>query len=209
MKIKFYLFRFVVAISAFVLGISVFSISQYFQSAFSAKEQTIESAAPAKIEPITIEEIIYPPQNIEQTKIPLVEQTDSSDETATETEIWEFDGNGSFYITDELPKGFKDFDSINITTRDFGVESEDYPYGVPVPPEGYIRTSKKYKFTRIGIANRLIAFETEAKEGISYKFAGKLIEADYSIEGRLIKLRNGKKIAESDIHFTFDERCSC
>ncbi len=209
MKIKIYLLRLAIAVAAFIFGISVFNAVQYFQSVFSAKEQAIESVAPDKIEPVIIEEITYPPQNVEQTKIPVVEQTDNSDKTEPETEIWEFDGNGSFYITDDLPKGFKDFDTISVTTRDFGVESEDYPYGVPIPPEGYVRTSKKYKFTLIGIANRQIAFKTETKEGISYKFVGKLIKADYSIEGRLTKMRNGKKIAESNVQLTFDERCTC
>ena len=209
MKIKIYLFRLGVGVTAFVFGISVFNVGRYFQPVFSAKEQKIESPATAGIEPVIIEEITYPPQNIEQTKIPVVEQTNNSDETEPEAEIWEFDGNGSFYITDDLPEGFKDFETINITTRDFGVESEDYPYGIPIPPEGYIRTSKKYKFTQIGIANRQIAFETEEKKDISYKFVGKLIEVDYSIEGRLTKMRYGKKIAESNIHLTFDERCSC
>jgi len=87
--------------------------------------------------------------------------------------------------------------------------------GIPIPPKGYVFTSKEFKFTRINIAGKQISFETQMKKGISYQFAGKFAdepkatdEKDYpELIGRLIKMRDGKKIAKSKVSFGI--MCGC
>lgn len=222
MKMKIYLFRFAVAAAAFVFGISVFSVSQYFQSLFSAKEQKTESIAPVKIETVNIEELVYPPRNIEQAENPVIEQTESTGSSVKENE-YEFNAEGDYYIIGDLPKGFKDFDTLSISTKNYENISEENNWeGVPIPPTGYVFTKKEFKFVRINIANAQIAFKTETKKGISYEFVGEFIEEEkiefkdkngeeYTqhavLKGRLKKMRDGKQIAESKVKFGISEGC--
>lgn len=201
MKIKNYLLRLAVAFTAFVFGIASFSVGRYFQSAFLTKEQKVES-----VEPVKTEEIIYPQHIIEQANTPAFEQTDAAADPEENTE-YEFDVTGDYYIIGDLPKGFEDFGEMSITTTDYENVSEENDYkGTPIPPEGFVFMKKKYNFARINIANKRIAFQTETKKGISYKFIGKFIDdqnysdEDYTdLEGRLTKMRDGKKIAESKV----------
>ncbi|MGI8640639.1 MAG: hypothetical protein ACR2MG_11935 [Pyrinomonadaceae bacterium] len=202
MKIKIYLFRLVVAFTAFIFGISFFSVGQYLKSVFQTKKQ--ETVA---IQPVIKQEILSAPPVVQ----PTVTTADSRENTVSE-----FDGTGDYYIIGDLPKGFEDFEDLNITTRDYENASEENDYqGTIIPPEGFILTKKEYKFTRINIADKQLAFETETKKGISYKFVGKFTdEANYEedeeyvvLEGRLIKMRDGKKIAESKIRFGIMDGC--
>ena len=211
MKIKIYLFHFAAAITAFIFGISIFSVGQYFQSVFQAKEQKTEIAMPVKVELMRIEELIYPPRNVEEVKTPVSEQTVTN--TESEEKIgYEFDAGGDYYIIGDLPKGFKDFDTLSITTKNYeNLSEENYWEAVSIPPEGYVLTNKEFKFVRINIADKQIAFKTGTRKGISYKFVGKFIDeeeiklgeySDYAvIEGSLIKMHDGKKIAESKVKF--------
>jgi hypothetical protein len=67
-----------------------------------------------------------------------------------------------------------------------------------------------YRMTgRILTAAKLI-FTTEAVQGISYKFSGRFVKSglggqgdDWGVEGRLIKLKNGRKVAEGEIQFSY------
>lgn len=214
MKIKIYLLRVAAAVAAFVFGISIFGVGQYFQSVFQTKEQKTELVMPVKVEPVRIEELIYPPRNIEVAKTPVSEQTVADTESEEKT-FCQFDAGGNYSIIGDLPKGFEDFDTLSIVTRDYETEPEDVD-GIPIPPNGYVFTSKEFKFTRINIAGKQITFETQTKKGISYRFAGKFVdepkatdeETDYpELVGRLIKMRDGKKIAESKV--SFGVMCSC
>lgn len=200
MKIKIYLFRLTIAVTAFIFGISSFSVRQYFQSIFRAKEQKIELAAPVEIEPVKIEEITEP----------FGIEPGSSDESVKEIE-YEFDAGGDYYIIGDLPKRFENFEIFSITTKNYDNASNDNNWeGIPIPPEGYVLTKIKFNFVRINISDKQIAFETESKGGISYKFVGKFIEekvyekdGEYShfavLEGHFVKMRNGKKIAQSRV----------
>lgn len=209
MKIRIYFLRLAVAVAAFVFGISIFGVGQYFQSVFQTKQQKIESAAPVKVEQITIEELIYPPRNVEEVKTPISEQTVSNTESEEKAE-YKFDAGGDYYIIGDLPKGFKDFDTLSITTKNYESASKENNWqGISIPPEGFVLTKKEFKFARINIADKQIAFKTETKKGISYRFVGKFIDeeeiklgeySDYAvIEGSIIKMHDGKKIAESKV----------
>ena len=202
MKIKIHLFRFAVAVAAFVFGMGFFSIARYSQSAFSTKEQKAES-----VKFVIAEEITYPPSITEQANAPVVQRIDVATDSEENTGC-EYDGYGYYYVVGDLPKGFKDFYGVTLITRDFKAKSEDCPLGIPIPPEGFLHTTRKYKFTRINMGNKQVAFETETIKGTSYKFIGngKFMGA---FEGRLIKMRNGKKIAESQMVFELDEKGAC
>ena len=216
MKIKIYLLRFAIGLTAFIFGISIFSVGQYFQSVFQTKEQKAESVAPFKVEQVKIEELIYPPRDVEEVKTPVTEQAAANIESEEKTE-YEFDGGGDYYIIGDLPKGFKDFDTLSITTKDYENMSEENNWqGVSIPPQGSIFTKTEFKFIRINIANKQIAFETELKKGVRYQFVGNFIaeeEINYQskygyevtkyavLNGHLIKMRGGKKVAESEVKF--------
>ncbi len=209
MKIKIYLLRLAVAVAAFIFGISIFSVERYFQFVYQTKQQKIESAEPVKVEQIRIEELIYPPRDVKEVKTPVSEQTVANTGSEEKTD-YEFDAGGDYYIIGDLPKGFKDFDTLSIKTTDYKNASEENNWeGVSIPPEGFVLTKKEFKFVRINIADKQIAFKTGTRKGISYEFIGKFIDeeeiklGEYSeyavIEGSIIKMSDGKKIAESKV----------
>ncbi len=201
MKAKIYLFRFAVAFTAFVCGIGFFGVGKYFQTAFAAKEQKVELAAPVPIV-------------VEQAATPIFEKAEAADDSEENAE-GEFDIDGFYGIIGEMPKGFEDFVEMGITTLRYENASEENSYEeIPIPPEGYIWTDKKYKFAKISVNNKYMAFETQTIKGISYKFSGKFIEKApfwklYEqkpvLEGHFIKLSKGKKIAETDVRFIWYE----
>lgn len=217
MKIKVYLLWMAVAFIAFIFGISIVSSERYFQSFFSAKTEKTELVEPAKIEEINLNKIIFPPRKVEQTEISGTPMMDKKDDSEKETESV-FDAEGGYYIIGKLPKGFKDFESLSITTKDYRKASAENDWeGIPIPPEGSVFMKKEFKFVRLNIADKQISFETESKKGISYKFVGKFIAEEeikigeypeYAVlEGSLIKMRDGQKIAESKVKFGVMSEC--
>lgn len=208
MKIKIYLFRFVVASAAFILSLVFFNLWQNAESV--AQNNKPEAVV---IQPPIESEIPMMPSSAKE--MPIVETTSAPD--SKEADEYEFDAGGNYYIfsyaseVKPLSKPFEEFNEISITTFEYAAEN-DYN-GTPIPPKGYVFAKRKYKFSRINIANRQIAFETEAKKGISYKFVGKFVDSsqrsedDYAdLEGQLIKMRDGKKIAETKVRLAAD-RC--
>ena len=214
MKAKIYLFRLTVASAAFVCGVGFFAVGRYFQKTFAAQERKVELAAPAPI-------------IVEQAETPVIKESEAVSDLEENAE-YAFDIDGfygivsempkgfnDYSVTGKLPKGFEDFGEIGITTLSYENSSEENGYqGTPIPPEGYVWTDKEYKFAKINVNNKFMTFETQTIKGISYKFSGKFIEkAPFwkldeqkpVLEGRFIKLSKGKKIAESDVRFTWYE----
>ncbi len=212
MKIKVYLLWMAVAVLTFAFGISVTSFVQYFESVYSAKVQQTELAEPAKVEESQTEKITFSAPILKEVETSLVEKTNDSE---NETEF-AFDAEGGYYIIGDLPKGFKDFDSLSITTNSYDKPTSENGYNdTAIPPEGYIFTKKEFKFIRINIANKQIAFVTETKKGVSYEFIGVFVKEEIKhtsnfgyeftesvdLKGRLKKMRDGKKVAESEVRF--------
>lgn len=217
MKIKKYLFCIAIGITACVFGLNIVNVAQYFQSVYQTNNEKAELTAPLEIQTIRYEDLLYPPRGINLAENFIINETPANTETEDKS-AYEFDAEGEYYLIGDLPEGFKDFDTLGIETRNYENVSEENDWkGVPIPPEGFVLTKKKFKFVRINIANREISFETESKKGISYKFTGKFIDAeeikfdDYSeyivLKGRLTKLRDGKKIAESEVKFAESHGC--
>jgi hypothetical protein len=203
MNLKIYLFRAVVAVAAFAFGVSLFSFGQYLKGLFQIKKQEVaairfeNTQENAAVTPVAKQETLIMP--------PVAAQTETTIVDSEENNKYEFDATGDYYIVGDLTKGFEDFEEMSIITKDYSTESLEYTNGIPIPPEGYVLAKKKYKFSRINIANKEIAFETETKKGISYKFVGGFFDdtdEDFAIlKGRLTKMRDGKKIAESKVRF--------
>jgi hypothetical protein len=206
MKIKPYLFRFLIAVSAFTFGVLCFGAWQTETCGVQPDDPETAAILPAS-QP---ENVVLQPAEAE---VPMIETTPVPD--LNENVEYTFDAAGDYQLVDAAPKNFKDFESIVISTTDYTGASEENAYqGTPIPPEGALWTTREYKFTRINIANKQIAFETEARKKVSYKFVGKFVdnvqneEGEYAdLEGRLVKMRNGKKIAESRLRLVVS--CGC
>ncbi len=124
----------------------------------------------------------------------------------------EFDPTGIYSMDNEkVPNAFADIQFIDITTREYRSENGKFT-NTPVIPNGSIHTTKEIRFTKIAVGEREIAFETETVNGISYKFVGQFprsseavtcesCEYPADLRGRLIKIKNGKVIAELDADF--------
>ena len=90
-------------------------------------------------------------------------------------------------------------------------------YGVPIPPKGTVKIGKlNYKFVRISLGKNMIGFQTEERNGVSYRFTGKFNNFDYceteeeqpDVVGGMIKLVNKKWAAEAEMSF-FSGGCGC
>ncbi len=119
-----------------------------------------------------------------------------------------------------MAKGFEDFEEISVTVTDYENASEENDYrGIPIPPKGYVLAKKEFKFSRISLSSKTMAFETQAIKSVSYKFSGKFIEkAPFwnfdsetpVLEGRLVKFKKGKKVAEGNIQLNwYGGGCGC
>ena len=205
MKIKTYLFRLFVAVAAFIFGVGFYNSGLYLQSLFPSTGETATSFCPLFEQEIAVVPIVE--------NLPVTGQNDSASDSHGDGR-YDFDATGDYYIFDSeskpaaLPKAFSDFEEISITTRDYANASAENDYaGDAIPPRGYVQAKKAYNFVRINVADRKIAFQTETKKGISYKFVGNFIDNSnnsatdeyYDLEGHLTKMRNGKKIAETKL----------
>lgn len=199
MKIQKFILSAAAALTAFGVSVGLFEIGSYL-TADSAPEVKQEE----EVRTLTVEELRFP-----QTETaPQISETVPADETEEYTKP-EFSPEGNFYILDDLPKGFKDFEDLQIETADYSKASEENNWAYyEIPPQGFFQTTKKFHFKRISVSEERLSFETEAIKGISYKFVGEYLSAeelepdDYTfIKGILTKLKDGKKIAEAEVKF--------
>lgn len=198
MKIKIYLFRLAAALTTFIFAVAVFNAFHFFQTQIFAPRAEQPVQAPVA----EMKGMLSDTEFSEQIK-------NDPPEIAQPFEP-EFDVSGSYYFAGEkMPKGFENFESLEIVVRDYETESGEYTGGIPIPPKGFVQTKKEYEFTRIRIGGKEVSFETEKIGGISYHFNGHFRSEDSylsgedaaDLKGRLVKLKNGKKIAETDAEF--------
>ena len=143
------------------LGLAIFYAGQFLVSMFQTQEvEAVELIPKTTVETkqITIKELFHPKPVIKNEEI---EET----ETNTEDENFEFIAEGNYYLVGDDTKRIEDFFEISITTRDYSKSSpkNNYDY-VDIPPEGYVETMKKFKFVRINIADKQIAFHNGNKK---------------------------------------------
>jgi hypothetical protein len=224
MRFQKYILCAVVALTAFGVAVGLLDIGGFFTNFFRTKEPEVKAVEPvAEKKTADLYETLPP----EVTVVPSGEGFGTgdgkgtiepkSDENSEKTEP-EFCPDGEFYFAGDSPKGFKDFKSLTIQTKDYEQVSEENDYeGEPIPPKGYIfgNKNREFNFVRVSISPKQLSFETEAIKGVSYKFTGKYVDEeikvkkDYGyeytelveIKGTLIKMRDGKKIAEIEAKF--------
>ena len=126
-----------------------------------------------------------------------------------------FDPDGYFYIKGGSPRGFEEFDHIQLRVTD---KSGQRP---TTDSHLYVQDGKFYRLATLGefrthSSGGGITFEftTQIVEGVSYRFSGKFVricvlaESELDTEdvvavGRLLKFNNGKKKEVADVELTY------
>ena len=134
--------------------------------------------------------------------------------TPTDYEI----SDGTYYADDfKPPLKFRDIESFTFEMYDYDKQLEDGSYGVPIPPKGTVKIGKtNFKVARISVGRNMIGFQTEERNGVSYRFTGKFNNFEYcetdeeqpDVVGRMIKFVNNRWAAEAEMNF-FSGGCGC
>jgi hypothetical protein len=115
-----------------------------------------------------------------------------------------FDPDGTFWIKGSPPADFSDFDSINLNAkRARYLES----------PGLRMRTTL-YRYKTLAVKRDNFTFTTMTVRGVFYTFSGKFLRGGvYSagdfddetpvLEGTLTRFRDGRKVAEANLKFTY------
>jgi hypothetical protein len=188
MNIRAYVLRFVVTITAFFLGFSAHSGSQYVSSYF----QTTPFVHAAE------ENITVAAEPVAETLVPMTGST-----AEVETIDYDFSNQtGEYYLSQgKLPLEFRDLEYLEIVTHVYNENSDhtDYTWD-PVPARGSIHAKREYKFKTVSVSPVYLTFETEVKNGISYRFVGQFRAPNASyddydktgdLKGKLQKLKDG------------------
>ncbi len=136
----------------------------------------------------------------------------------------DYDLSGYYYPAEEFPLAFITVRRIDLTTSDVRVNS-DSDIRTPITPMGHLITEFDiYKLSSVNIdrGSGNISFSTEPSVGVSYQFAGRVLkEGNYPIhgfsqyyvgrtimvEGRMVKMLLGFKVAQGDVRFTKGTGC--
>lgn len=218
MKIYKILMVAIIAVFTFIFGTSIVYAWKLVANEIAAsKTITEELADPVTSYPeVAVGAVEYIPAADVETEATATGNTEETEDRPAE-EV--FDADGNYYPIDEkLPKSFAKLDYLWITTREWDGNVDEYPNGKPIPPKGEIKIGKTFKFTRVYVGGREIAFTTETIGGVSYRFVGIFPKQDYcdlsgeesvpSLTGRLIRIKNGKWDAEGNIDL-YEEGCGC
>lgn len=117
-----------------------------------------------------------------------------------------FDPDGSFWILNETPNEFSEFGAINLNAK----------RSRRLSTQGFqLRDGKTIRFKTLAVKRDNFTFTTmTTSSGISYTFAGKFLKGGvyYAsdlddtipvLEGTLTKFRNGQKVAEKKLTFSY------
>ena len=117
-----------------------------------------------------------------------------------------FDPDGSFWILNETPNEFSEFGAINLNAkRSRRLNSQGFQ----------LRDGKTLRFKTLIVKRDNFTFTTTpTASGISYSFSGKFLKGGvyYAsdlddtipvLEGTLTKFRNGQKVAEKKLTFSY------
>jgi hypothetical protein len=121
-----------------------------------------------------------------------------------------FNPEGQFNPLGTAPSGLQEVASINLYRSGRGRSFMSHSYSGL-----YTTRGTNYKFKTINATRQSLVFTTRAVKGTSYSFKGRFLrggvfaELDSSVwdqpilEGTLTKLRNGKKVAEGQMRFSY------
>ena len=116
-----------------------------------------------------------------------------------------FDPDGSFWIVGEPPNEFSNFTAINLNAKRLrrlpspGVQEND---------------GTTYRFKTVTVKRDNFTFTTMTRGGVSYSFSGRFLKGGNFaatwlgdetpvLEGTLTKFRDGKKLAEAKLKFSY------
>ena len=130
----------------------------------------------------------------------------------------DYDLSGVYYGAHEFPLAFANVERIDLTTADYSVNPDSSITRTPSAPSGYLVTDLDvYKLSGVDLSGGRLSFATETHQGMSYQFTGRVVPVgDYPIrgysqyyvgktvlvEGRIVRMLFGFKIAESEVRFT-------
>ncbi|HEU0253054.1 MAG TPA: hypothetical protein VFR12_08450 [Pyrinomonadaceae bacterium] len=115
-----------------------------------------------------------------------------------------FDPDGAFWLLDQ-PTEFSEFGAINLNAKKLR----------RLPPAGLQRNDgANYRFKTLTVKRNNLTFTTVTRSGIYYTFSGRFLKGgvfamtelnDESpiLEGTLTRYRDGKKVAEAKLRFTY------
>jgi hypothetical protein len=176
--------RSAVAIIAFFIGCSVYSVYGYLQAALFSPAVAAAPTTPAGID--NAANAVAAENSIEDLSLLDNAQADRA-----------WDPTGDYYIFDEkLLKGFHDVDFLEIATNVYAESGDSYT-STSIPPTGSLHAKRNYRFRTISLSKDFFTFETEVKRGVSYRFVGKIggMEIEPTdrplIEGQLTKVDHG------------------
>jgi hypothetical protein len=121
-----------------------------------------------------------------------------------------FDPEGQFNPMGNAPKGLEEVASIDLFRSGRGRPFTSHTHSGVVTTNGQV-----YRFQSISVSQNNFTFRTRARAGTSYGFAGRFLkggvyaEMDNStwnqplLEGTLTKFKNGKKVSESRMRFSY------
>ena len=121
-----------------------------------------------------------------------------------------FDPEGQFNPLGNAPKGLEEVASIDLFRSGPNRPFTSHAHSGVVTTRGVV-----YRFRTISASQNNLTFRTAARQGTSYGFAGRFLkggvfaELDSSVwnqpmlEGTLTKFKNGKKVTESRMKFSY------
>jgi hypothetical protein len=200
-----------IALTAFGASLGLLEIGSYLRAA-------LLPVIKVEIKPLEpFESPVYAPARRPELKEPVSTPTEES-KPEVESEYW--DKIGYYYIVGDNPKGFANFEWLEISTYKY---DDKLGKVVAVKLSGSITTKKRnFNLTKIDITGNCISIVTETQKGIVFKFDGKFVEEEevkYKdedgeettdkalLKGRLTKWRNGVKIAESAVKLGYTVGC--
>ncbi len=142
-----------------------------------------------------------------------VVKSGDEEENSVEKFYSELDINGFYYFTENLPRGFSDFDSMEIWLETYDEKLEEE---IETTPYGFFKTRSNYKFDKFYFANGRLEFSTEKIRAIKYEFSGRYEQRrgnednNYEtqvLRGTITKWKSGEKIAESSVELGWHLGC--
>jgi hypothetical protein len=210
MKLQKIILCVAVALTAFGASLGLLEVGSYLRAAFQPDKREAQTVRPIPAPTAIIQTLAAEPIKAPETTPPEVSNSVEDDASCDIVET------GDYALYGKAPKGFEDFDTLNITAR---VYTDDYPDGIAVKPQGALFMKKEFRFSRTNINVKRISFVTKSRQGVSYQFDGKFVEEKVTykqneeheqtivLKGRLTKWLNGVKTAEAKVRFL--EMCGC
>lgn len=121
-----------------------------------------------------------------------------------------FNPEGEFYPLGKAPKDLGEVGGIDLFRSGNNRPFTSHTHSGVVTTNGVV-----YRFQTISVSQNSLTFKTRARSGTSYSFAGRFLKGgvyaemdnstwnDAFLEGTLTRFKNGKKVAESRMRFSY------